>query len=53
MRERWLEGRHWSVSSWQAKNGSKQFGVALWFNSQRACLQLSFWVWEIYVMREK
>lgn len=33
-------------------NGSKQFGVALWFNSQRVGLQLNVWTSEVQLMRE-
>lgn len=45
-------GKRWSLHSFKVGNGSKQFGMHLWFNGQRAGLEMHFWVWELQIMRE-
>lgn len=42
----------WAFHCFRVGNGSKQFGGAFWFNSQRVGLQLNFWVWELQIMRD-
>lgn len=44
--------KRYSLHRYRVGNGSKQFGVNLWGNSQRLGLEVSFWVWQISVMRE-
>lgn len=49
-----------SVLAWRMRvyrhrtgNGSKAFGLTLWFNTVRMGLEVRFWVWEIQLIKEK
>lgn len=41
-----------SVHRYRIGNGSKYFGVDLWFNSQRVGLGFNVWTWELTLMWE-
>lgn len=45
-------GRKWTVSLYTNGHGSKTFGPLLYHNSQRAGLELYFWVWNLTILRE-
>jgi len=47
-----VKRQRWSISPYEIKNGAKQFGLAIWWNSNRVGFQINIWVWEIQVMRE-
>lgn len=47
-----MKRQRWSISPYEIKNGAKQFGLAIWWNSNRVGFQINIWVWEIQVMRE-
>lgn len=46
-------GRVWTVNNFRVGNGSKAFGVNLWFNTARVGLEIHYWTWEFTVMRER
>lgn len=46
-------GKKYTATIFKVGNGSKQFGVHVWFNNQRVGLEMHFWVWELQIMRER
>jgi hypothetical protein len=42
-------GKHLAIWPYKIGNGSKQFGLTLWFNSQRVGADFKFWVWELSI----
>ena len=47
----WDKGK-WSLLHYRLGNGSKAFGVTLWFNSQRVSIQVDYWIWQTLIMKE-
>ncbi len=42
----------WSFHCFCVGNGSKNFGLELWWNSNRFGIGGNFWTWEFLAMRE-
>jgi hypothetical protein len=51
MMEYW--GKRWTIAHFRVGNGSKQFGMSVWWNSDRAGLEIHFWLWGYQIMRER
>ena len=45
-------GKKWSYGLYTNKNGLKSFGTKLWFNEQRVGLEVDFYVWQVFLMRD-
>ncbi|QAY17154.1 hypothetical protein SEA_MADAMATO_36 [Streptomyces phage Madamato] len=46
-------GKNWSVSNHKIGNGSKQVGLAIWWNLARVGFQINAGIREIQIMRER
>lgn len=46
-------GKRWTLHKYKRGNGSKQFGAAIWWNGNRAALEVNFYLWDFHIMRER